>query len=384
MDRPDLKSAPGAIAEPRRPVDSARGEPLDSAPGRHVGRTIPSLDGLRGVSIILVMIAHLQDSRGTPGWLRWGVFDRGLLGVKVFFVVSGFLITRLILEEIALTGRLSLKLFYIRRVLRIFPAFYVYLAVLAVLCVAGIFDVPAGNFLFAATYTMNFVEHGYWETGHLWSLAVEEQFYLLWPFTIVALGSRRALVVAALMAVLAPYALLALYLHGASVYMVSNTAFPLAFDGIAAGCVLGGVLDLLLRGTAFRRAIEHPLGDVVPFAVFYLEGIWHHTFVYHAVAQLAGTIGICYCVARYTQVLASPGARLLNWAPLVWVGRRSYSLYLWQQPFLNRYYHSILQTFPASVACAVACAAASYRFIELPFNRLRGRFRAGTDHAADS
>jgi peptidoglycan/LPS O-acetylase OafA/YrhL len=339
-------------------------------------RHIPSLDGLRGVSIALVILAHLQGVRGVPAFLSARVFDHGLLGVKVFFVVSGFLITRLIADEMADTGRLSLKLFYIRRVLRIFPAFYLYLGVVALASALHWLDIPLHNLAFAGSYTINYIiEGGRWETGHLWSLAIEEQFYLIWPFTIVMLGLRRALGGAAALAALAPYALLALFLHGAGRYMLATRSFPFAFDAIAAGCVLGGALELLLAQPAFLRAIASPYGGLVPPMIFVLDLFPHNQAFFHAVAQPLITIGICYGIARYTQVVDSFGAHVLAWRPLVWVGKRSYSLYLWQQLFIDKYFQTLLQTFPLNIALAVACANASYTFIERPLNRLRARYR---------
>ena len=341
-----------------------------------MNRSIPSLDGLRGVSIILVLFAHVRGTRGAPAFLSSAVFDHGVLGVRVFFVISGFLITRLIVEEIEATGRLSLSLFYIRRALRIFPAFYLFLAVVASATAVHWLAISTVNLIFAATYTMNFVLHGYWETGHLWSLAVEEQFYLLWPFTICALGLRRASVLAALLAIGAPYALLALFLRGSGIYMVANTAFPLALDGIAAGCVLGAYIGRLANSDAFQRVVRSPYGAFVPAGVLAFDFADHHSVLYHAFAQPAITMGICYSIARYTQHVHSLGARALAWRPLVWIGKRSYSLYLWQQLFLDPYQHSLLQLFPFSVLEAFGCAAASYTLIEAPLNRLRRRFRA--------
>jgi peptidoglycan/LPS O-acetylase OafA/YrhL len=353
------------------PIASA---PVPIGPEPSRDRTIPSLDGLRGISIALVMLAHLADTRNAPAWLSSPVFDHGVLGVRVFFVISGFLITRLIFDEIALTGRLSLKLFYIRRALRIFPAFYVYLAVVALASSLHWLDIPGRNLAFAATYTMNYVLDGRWETGHLWSLAVEEQFYLLWPFTLYALGGRRALMLAALLAVTAPYGLLALYVHGAGPYLLATTTFPLVADGLAAGCVLGGWLETWLRNDRFRRAIASRWGECVPALVLGLDFVDHHSVIYHGLSQLLTTAGICYCVARYTTVVDSFGARVLASPSLVWVGRRSYSLYLWQQLFLNRYHATVLQMFPLNIGFAFACAAASYRFIERPLNRFRRRY----------
>jgi peptidoglycan/LPS O-acetylase OafA/YrhL len=343
--------------------------------GQSHDRQIPSLDGLRGISIVLVMLAHAFP------WSR--LLDHGVLGVKVFFVVSGFLITRLIVGEIEQTGRLDIKLFFIRRMLRIFPAFYVYLAVVALVTSLHWLDIPVHNLVFAATYTMNYVAEGRWETGHLWSLAIEEQFYLIWPFAVLMLGLRRALSGAAVLAVIAPYALLALFLHGAGRYMLATQTFPFAFDGLAAGCVLGGCLDTFMKRPAFARAIASRWGALVPPAMLLLDGIDRHSLVYHAAGQLAITLGICYAVARYTQI-RSLGARALAWRPLVWVGQRSYSLYLWQQLFLNPYHRTLLQLFPVNILCAVACADTSYRFIERPLNRLRRRYRPEVRLKADT
>jgi peptidoglycan/LPS O-acetylase OafA/YrhL len=158
--------------------------------------------------------------------------------------------------------------------------------------------------------------------------------------------------------------------------MIANTAFPLALGDIAAGCVLGAHIERLAVRESFQRAVRAPLGAAVPVAVLAFDFVNHHTALYHAVAQPAITLGICYAIARYTQALDTLGARVLAWRPLVWIGQRSYSLYLWQQLFLDPYQHSLLQAFPLSLGCAFACASASYRFIEVPLNRLRRRFRA--------
>jgi peptidoglycan/LPS O-acetylase OafA/YrhL len=340
--------------------------------------TIPSLDGLRGLSIALVILAHLQHTKAFPASLSSPWFDHGVLGVRIFFVVSGFLITRLIVQEMQRTGGLSIKLFFIRRALRILPPFYVYFAVVVLASALHWLDIPARNLLYAATYSINYVVvDGRWETGHLWSLAVEEQFYLLWPLTIRMLGLRRALLMAATVALAAPYGLLVLFLHGSRVYLLATTTFPFVFDGIAAGCLLGGYIERLRASPWFMRLISNRGGALAPLAILGLDCIDHHSRLYHAFAQLAISGGICYCVARYTSLVGSPGARLLAWRPLVWTGRRSYSLYLWQQLFLDPYQHTVLQVFPVNVVCAVACAACSYRFIERPLNELRRRYRAG-------
>jgi peptidoglycan/LPS O-acetylase OafA/YrhL len=161
-------------------------------------RRIPSLDGLRAISILAVMLGHAQGTRGFPDNPVLHLFgDTGNLGVRVFFVISGFLITSLLLAEQERNGRISLRVFYLRRALRICPACYVYIIVIGVLGAVGAVEVRKGDLVFAATYTNNFVADRSWVLGHLWSLAVEEQFYLLWP-AMLCLGGRRRAVIGAI------------------------------------------------------------------------------------------------------------------------------------------------------------------------------------------
>lgn len=145
---------------------------------------IPSLDGFRAISILLVIFGHLIINQLLPAPL-YSILKEvsfGELGVRIFFVISGFLITYLLLKERSKNGGVNLKAFYIRRLLRIFPVFYFYLGIVAILNFSLGFQVPSLYFLSAALYIQNFSPWGSsWLIGHSWSLAVEEQFYLLWP-----------------------------------------------------------------------------------------------------------------------------------------------------------------------------------------------------------
>jgi len=154
--------------------------------------TLPSLDGLRAFSIGLVLLGHaigLGEKRSFH--FRYFFLHDGL-GVHIFFVISGFLITTLLLTERAEFGSISVRLFYIRRALRILPAFGVLAATTFILSSLGYLDVPSWLWVFVFTYTVNFsafastfsFAHGVWAVGHLWSLSVEEQFYLLWPLVL--------------------------------------------------------------------------------------------------------------------------------------------------------------------------------------------------------
>ena len=166
---------------------------------------IPSLDGLRAISIRMVLAAHVAGSipalENRP-LLIYTIFN-GNRGVSVFFVISGFLITSLLLKEEPLTGKISIRDFYIRRVFRILPPFWAFLVVVGVLWKSGTIETSWANLGIAFTFLRDYIS-GDWWTGHSWSLSVEEQFYLLWPAVLVFIGRRRSLSIASGLIVVAP------------------------------------------------------------------------------------------------------------------------------------------------------------------------------------
>lgn len=140
-------------------------------------KRIPSLDGLRAISILFVVFGHLGGTRNAPEIITF--LERyANFGVRVFFIISGYLITTLLLREHAKTSTISLREFYIRRVYRIFSAAYAF-AIVALVVFAS--QMRFRDVLTALTYTVNYNSSPPWPIGHLWSLAVEEQFYILWP-----------------------------------------------------------------------------------------------------------------------------------------------------------------------------------------------------------
>ena len=134
---------------------------------------IPSLDGWRALSIAIVMLSHFEFATGFPSELAhsWGRLFQGDLGVRIFFVISGFLITYLLLLEAERDGRPSLTQFYARRVLRIFPVYYLFVGVLAVLTAAGLYSDNWSTWLATLTFTRDIVGRGSSATTHFWSLA---------------------------------------------------------------------------------------------------------------------------------------------------------------------------------------------------------------------
>ena len=199
-------------------------------------KRIPTLDGLRAVSIVLVLLNHLVGTLYYPAILS-PLGEFGNFGVRVFFVISGYLITSLLIKEHERTGSISLKNFYLRRVFRIFPAAYTYLLVLAVLN-AKYHILHRHDLLFAATYLTNFRLSRAWYVGHLWSLAVEEQFYMLWPMVLVVWGIRRGSRIALATILLSPFARVAAWYALPMMRERIGEMFFTIADPIAFGCLL--------------------------------------------------------------------------------------------------------------------------------------------------
>ncbi len=348
---------------------TAAPEPLFNA-----GR-IPSLDGLRALSISMVLFAHLSGTRFFPGFVA-GRRDLGNIGVRIFFVISGFLITTLLLQEIAAKGRVSLKLFYLRRSFRIFPCALVYLGVAALLTWMGRLSLSGKDLLHAATYTVNYEFVRPWHIIHLWSLSVEEQFYLIWPVLLFLLGARRGLRFAAAVLVLAPVTRLAMWYFLPDLRWSIGTAFQTNADALAAGCVLAGVREWLWARPGYLRFQTSALFLIVPLlgaaaGVLISQESGPLLLVSYAIGQSVINISVVLCIDRCVRHHGDAFGRLLNWRPVVFVGVMSYSLYLWQEPFLNRLGSSLINAFPVNLMLAALAALGSYYLVEKPCLNLR-------------
>jgi peptidoglycan/LPS O-acetylase OafA/YrhL len=333
-------------------------------------KRIPSLDGLRAVSILFVLYGHAVGTSGFPiSRLHLGLAEAG---VRIFFIISGFLITKLLLQELEESGTVSLSGFYRRRILRIFPAFYVYALVASALLLLGLLAFPLRHLLYAATYTINYVPNRPWHLGHLWSLAVEEQFYLLWPFTLVFLGRRRALQAAAIALLLAPLVRVAQFYLVPSHRAGICEEFHTILDCIATGCLLAGTRDWLWTRNAYRHFLTSWQFWLAPAAMVAAVMLGVHPMIKWTIGIPIFNLGAAACIDRWTRLpQTDPFARMLNWTPVAFVGVLSYSLYLWQQPFLNRSAHHLWNRFPVNIALAFLAALLSYYLVEKPFLALR-------------
>jgi peptidoglycan/LPS O-acetylase OafA/YrhL len=335
---------------------------------------IEALDGLRAISILLVLFGHLNGTRGFARF-SWPAGDVAHLGVVVFFVISGHLITHLLIEEEARHGSVSLKLFYARRSIRIFPAAFAYLGAMGLLSAFDAVRLTGADVLHSLTYTVNYFPGRSWEIGHLWSLSVEEQFYLLWPFAFSRATRNGRIAIALAVIVAGPFArgLAALFLRGSPYHDMEM--FPMVADSLAAGCLLACSRKWLER-QGWYLALFRPWVSLLLVMTVLITNRYLGLSSWISVPGI-GLINLLVAVLVHRSVhMGRAGfGRVLNWRPLAFCGLLSYSLYLWQQPFLNRHSQSPMTAFPVNLAMAVCCALLSYTLLEKPLMGLRRRLR---------
>src|SRR5581483_11285445 len=259
-------------------------------------------------------------------------------GVSIFFVISGYLITTLLLREHEQSETINLKEFYLRRAYRIFPAAFVFMAVAVVAFWPQFrwYHILAG-FLYVANYDLSRP----WIFGHLWSLSIEEQFYLLWPGVLKWWYRRRVTIVIAVMAFAPVWRVIFLYFK----VKWGAWAFPALADNLAAGCLLALLAPRLPRIPRVYGLAMAVVAISIPF--FSAQSI-PATLLQLCVLRPI----FCVALAGFVLHVVQTPYRLLNWGPVVWLGQISYSLYLWQEPFCaGRQLRSGYLVF-AALACA--------------------------------
>jgi len=327
----------------------------------------PGLDGLRGIAILLVMVDHAGIDLAKRA---------GAVGVTIFFVLSGFLITILLLEERAQRGRFSLGRFYWRRALRLLPALVVFLAVVTlVMYLAGRTDEIAGDVVPTLFYFMN------WSTvagnnpgllSHTWSLSIEEQFYLVWPIALLGLLAVRPERERWIAGVLVGLALVAITLRALvwswpEGYHRAYFGTDTRMDALAVGCLVAVAFS--------QRPIRVPAWLMVPLAGAIPLIVWTTNDASMATFGLAATA--LAAAGLVAGAAAGTGERVLGWRPLAWVGIVSYGLYLWHRPIMKAFTGSGMGGIAWSVvvmfALSIGIAWLSRRFVEQPFLRMKNR-----------
>lgn len=363
------------------------------SPGKNIklinGR-MPSLDGWRAVSIIMVLAAH---STHTPGFSdAWGIkacfpllFD-GNLGVRFFFVISGFLITYLLIQEHERNGKVSLWNFYIRRALRILPVYLAYLAVVAVLqCFTDLHQDPI-TWVGDMTFTTNFWPRGI-ISGQLWSLSVEEQFYLLWPITFVWLNKHKHYVcwVLALPFVVAFACHVVSYTNHVPwiVHRLFNFQSSLVnFDSIATGCIAAFALAKYEKEVALMLSGKKRLLVAILLGILLVLMPMFDLPLLYPVWALTGNFlqSFGFAVLLVASILHPESFKPLNWRSVIQLGIISYSVYIWQEIFYagpQTYGFSSVwwMSFPWWLLAALAAGFVSYYGFERPLLKLRSQYR---------
>lgn len=344
----------------------------------------PTLDGWRAIAILTVMVHHAADSikeafpaSRVANWVATFFHNQGRYGVNVFFGLSGFLICSRLLFELRKHGKINLRAFYTRRGFRILPPLILFLGIVGILGAVGIVPIRLGQWLAALAFCANYYfGPRTWYLGHFWSLAVEEHFYLLWPGVLVLLGVKRALrfgiVLAILVGAWRVCDLLAVKLPDG----IFRTDTQL--DGLMWGCVAAIVYEQQvwrlriqkvtsgwrLSVCLFAGALVIGLSYWVAKTTFALPSGHFKTIFSPFVAFLVPFLLVATVLNPHDWI-----GVLLEFAPLQWVGRLSYSLYLWQQLFFAvDFWRSPsmapLQSFPLNFVMAFLCAAVSYYFVE--------------------
>lgn len=343
---------------------------------------IAGLDFLRAIAVIFVVVEHGLD---TPGAERWRHFVSGMssLGVEIFFVLSGFLITGLLLAEHDRGGRIDFFEFYKRRLSRLMPAFYLFIAsVVAIAWLRGR-TIDWAPFVASLLYVVNYYQGltGAKENvvAHCWSLAVEEQFYLLWPIALaLLLAGRHRLARWLIILIAAVWAWRALlYLSGGASTSYLYRALETRADHLAVGCLLA----VALRNLEWRRRIEAvclrprnvALMTLALAASARLDGAFPAYKYVIGFAIEPCLIALLLSATIAVATTSGRAARLINNAALAHVGKVSYGIYLFHGAIMYTV-QRIVEAHTGSVALAFACASlavlafatAMFRWYELP------------------
>ena len=328
---------------------------------------MPQLDAIRAIAVLLVMISHF-----VPG--SSAIAPLGGVGVRLFFVLSGFLITRILLDarERPLTD--ALRVFYARRFLRIFPLFYFALFVSFVLDFGAVRD----TIWWHVTYLSNFLLYSRHQflgaVTHFWSLAVEEQFYLVWPLIVLLTPMRALPWLIATMVVIAPVTMLIAGDPMASVLPISN------LDALGFGALLAVPASRRYVTTAGMWFGVPVFAVTVVMRWFGIAG-----FGRDVILGFALPLASAWLVSGAAEGFTGLGRTVFEWRPLMYVGRISYGVYVYHalMPyFLKRLFpiwtYSIGEQFVILVAATIALASLSYRVLEQPFLALKDRLPAAT------
>lgn len=342
------------------------------------GRYIPALDGLRAISVLTVFIYH------------FGFYSiPGDLGVSSFFVISGFLITWLLLKEFDSSGAISLGQFYVRRTIRIFPAYYAFLVFMYTQELLRGYAWPTELIMAGLFYVVNYYNalngHAAGSSiAHAWSLGVEEQFYLLWPLVLIHLAKKgRQYCLNGLLISVAGVMLLRSFLYlgaGVSNSYVYN-AFETRFDCLAVGCIIALVRDRPQSERVAAIMTRWSFLPLVTLGLLVLSRVGGSPAYHYSIGFTIDSVLLGVFMVQLVQLHKS---FLWSWLELPgvrYVGKLSYSFYLYHVFGIGLggrldMLSPVIQ-FIVTLGLCIGIASLSYWIIEQPFLQLKHRLLAG-------
>jgi peptidoglycan/LPS O-acetylase OafA/YrhL len=351
----------------------------------------PSLDGLRAISIIIVILSHLILNKHIPFHFLTDIkllmpltllFTDGGFGVNVFFIISGFLITSLLLKE-EFKGEISLKKFYLRRTIRIFPAYYFLLFIYFILYLFNYIEIGKTSWLSSLTYTKYFFPNYDFITDHFWSLSVEEHFYLLWPLLFMGGSKVRKW---SLLVLIFAVPLVKIYSHfyETNFYgheLFNNNSIFFRVDSIAIGCLVAIYLEKILEIIKPKFSLIFRFSIIALILIRFIPKVpakigFEDYFVLDIFFNSIGPVSNILIVIIMLYSIFGPNKIWFNFlnSPIIkYIGVLSYSLYLYQQFFTAKNNYWICQ-FPQNLLFIFFTAIFSYHIIEKPFLKLKDKF----------
>lgn len=351
---------------------------FDSTPDVLNKSYFPSMDGLRGLAILNVIIRHIALKRSWAGWID------GSIGVHIFFIISGFLITTLLLKEQVSKGTVSLRKFYIRRVLRIFPVAYLYILTLIILSILFHFTLSTKSILTSIFYLKNFPSWSDWYTGHFWTLSVEEQFYVVVPIVLISNVNRYIKLIFIVSIVVPIVNIIAQQNIGGFdsvhwIHVIISVFMTLLGQGTLY-ILLGSLFSILI----FKKILQVEKLKNYYFlsAICFVVAIAIHfpnspIFIPYVSSTVFGILMAFVIVLNLyennllTSILKNP--------ILVRIGILSYSLYVWQQLFTSQQPWSGLFKYSDNITLNMVAlflvATCSYYFYERKFLVIKSKFK---------
>lgn len=349
-------------------------------------KRVPSLDGLRAIAILLVIVDHSLKQI-----LSFGIITDpfifsilkplstyiGGTGVTIFFILSGYLITRILSHQLEQKSKIDLSNFYFKRFIRIIPNFYTYLFVICILNLAGIIHIPyigilnSGVFLWNYSHLWSSINYSdSWFVGHTWALSVEIQFYLLIPIVLLAMGKKKFLTLAIILVIITPLVRTSSYFLFPSLRGYLGIMTHTRIDSLMIGAIVAIIeLDkpkILDKLKMYASYMSLPallfLVSLSPLLSVNLKGVYSIPF-----GMTLNSIAIMSLVLWLAQNPQNLWGRVLNSKAAIYIGSLSYSLYLWQQLFLAPSPQPWNGFLVVNLLFCYLAAELSYRIVEIPF-----------------